>query len=210
MKKNVLKIGLSVGLFIFCLLGRANATLIDLGNGAIYDNIANQYWFQDLSYFTELNYEEQIISISILNSNTSQYLSPYWGDWHMASGLEMEALWMYEVSEIMENFTPTIIYNDSLHYEGRYDLPYDNFRHHTAAIFEMYNYDSKSSYYGKTPLYSPFCWTPDDDRWNMIGAWVTADAISTPVPEPSTILLFGLGLLGLAGVSRKKINTHGK
>jgi hypothetical protein len=29
-------------------------------------------------------------------------------------------------------------------------------------------------------------------------------ASTAPVPEPTTILLFGLGILGFAGVSRRK------
>jgi PEP-CTERM motif len=46
--------------------------------------------------------------------------------------------------------------------------------------------------------------------WNMtlssIGR-VTFTATTNPVPEPSTIALLGLGLVGIAGVARKKISA---
>ncbi len=66
---------------------------------------------------------------------------------------------------------------------------------------------------------------PDNDSWNIqisafsavdtstygTGVWLIRDSadwqvsdIETPVPEPATILLFGLGMLGLAGVNRRK------
>lgn len=43
---------------------------------------------------------------------------------------------------------------------------------------------------------------PTDSSYEGIGVWVYLDPSS--VPEPATMLLFGLGLLGLAGVNRRK------
>ncbi len=40
------------------------------------------------------------------------------------------------------------------------------------------------------------------------GTWsiTTFDAQIAPVPEPATMILFGIGLIGIAGVTRKKLN----
>ncbi len=44
------------------------------------------------------------------------------------------------------------------------------------------------------------------DNYNTpgLGAWVVSPTPTSPVPEPATLLLFGIGLLSLAGVNRRK------
>ncbi len=46
-----------------------------------------------------------------------------------------------------------------------------------------------------------FAWVPVDNMTSSHGAWLIT---KQPVPVPSTIFLLGIGLLGLAGVSRKQ------
>jgi hypothetical protein len=41
--------------------------------------------------------------------------------------------------------------------------------------------------------------------WGPVLDGVSVDALAAPVPEPSTMILLGFGLVGLAGFSRKKI-----
>jgi hypothetical protein len=42
---------------------------------------------------------------------------------------------------------------------------------------------------------------------NIIKAPFSHDAQSAPVPEPATMLLLGAGLIGIAGLGRRKIKT---
>jgi hypothetical protein len=45
-----------------------------------------------------------------------------------------------------------------------------------------------------------------DNRDALVGTYNTfyEGSYGAPVPEPATFLLFGLGILGIAGASRKK------
>jgi len=88
---------------------------------------------------------------------------------------------------------------------------YDNFRNGNT-LSEGFTHDGYPNFtfglgYGAEPFFNGVL--SDDDA--RTGAWAfhilnvdSAEQQENPIPEPTTMLLFGLGLLGLAGVNRKK------
>ncbi|WP_319550379.1 PEP-CTERM sorting domain-containing protein [Desulfogranum marinum] len=192
-------IGLGAGLALLGLAGVANASLIDLGNGVIHDDVANQYWFQDLSTFKNLDYETQLYEIESLNMFDAGYWDDRWGDWRMANLNDMQNLWSYDASEITSIFTQTVIDDENnRRFEGRYNEAYSSRpNEHFMANLLIY----PTGYARKSPLSAyPIS---DAQGFVTIGAWAVVDATS-PAPEPTTIFLFGTGIAGLAALGRRR------
>ena len=141
------------------------AELVYIDQGVIYETTGDQYWLQDLSFFINKNYDDQIEAVSDLGVN-----------WRMANEGDIYNLWVYSSMEIGEAFIPSYTVTNtytstvSTGWRGRAnyifsDNTINEFSHATPNIWKENDIWHEKIIIGFYPETSS----------EFLGAWVVAD-----------------------------------
>jgi len=233
MKNKILNATLSVILFsVSCLINVANAGLIDRGNGMIYDNVKNITWLQDaslagrsmnwsnsmawaanLTYGGFSNWRLPTINVSTLNGGC--YYSKTGGTdcGYNVLTANSELAYMFYVNLGNVSYYDTLGNSAQLGWNTLNTSFIDAATNNTVSFINL-----KPIYYWSGTEYA----RSTNNAWFFLAsfglqdfnfksynmyAWAVRDgdvgAVTSSVPEPGTLAIFGLGLLGL--ISRKRL-----
>jgi len=189
-------------LVIFLLLfgsSNVNATLYDRGNGMIYSSILDMTWLQNTHSYGMFTWNE-----AVEWADNLEYRG--YNDWRLPTSYVNDG-------EYEKNSEFGILYHNELGNDWRlswYGLPFNSgpFVLSSIAYWSSGENESSNPNYPSEDWALGFFWddgtvflAPKTTEYNV---WAVRDGDVHPIPETTTLLLFGSGLVGLFGAKIRK------
>lgn len=200
------------------LISGANAGLIDRGNGMIYDDVQDLTWLADANQAKTSGYDDDgYMSWDEANAWANQLEFGGYTDWRL-----------YEAAEPSNSCKNGIgvdyacIENELAHL-FMIDLGFSEITHPVTQYYPNENYtlfqniNLNSAYWSSTDMstYNPFGFYTIGlgsggveqnaiDKFVTWGSWAVRDGDVASIPEPSTLAILSLAMLGLASNRFKK------
>ena len=188
-------------LFVFVMFFSvpANATLIDRGSGLIYCDVLDVTWLSNadlggsMNWYEAMDWADQLVYMGFEN-------------WRLPRANEMNHLFY---NELGGSRSVPIIHSSDPDLNLFYNIAPSNYAHLIDPYWSPDNNPRDSGLaitFGFNNTYMSGAWAYEHKSISYGHAWGVIDSdVAAPVPEPSTLILMGIGLAGIVGLGRKNI-----